>query len=129
MGRAGRRPALSAARLPVRPARDRLRVPRHGLGAPLPGVLARRRAGGSHAALPEIAFARRVRVRLCLGRCLPAPRHALLPQAAVGHPLHPGDGAATAGGQRRRPRHAGARPGRVRRRDQGVVAEIGSAHV
>ena len=48
-------------------------------------------------ALPQGPLVRRVRVRLGLGRRLPAPRPRLLPQAHRRDPVHAGAGAAPAG--------------------------------
>ena len=48
-------------------------------------------AGRCPAPVRQEPFLWRIRVRLGLGRCLPAPRAGVLPQAAVGDPLHAGD--------------------------------------
>ena len=53
---------------------------------------ARRRARRRLPAVPEEPFLRRVRVRLGLGRRLPAPRPALLPEAARRGAVHAGAG-------------------------------------
>ena len=56
---------------------------------------------GAAPALPEDPLVRRVRVRLGLGRRLPAPRPALLPEAAGRGAVHAGARAAAAGARRR----------------------------
>ena len=66
-------------------------------------------AGGRPAALRERPFLRRIRVRLGLGRRLPAQWPRLLPEAAVRDPVHAGDRAAPAGARRRGPRGPGRR--------------------
>src|SRR6185312_13385903 len=60
-------------------------------------------------ALPEGPFLRRVRLRLGLGRCLPAPRAGLLPQAARRRALHARSGGAVAGARRSMAPRAAAR--------------------
>src|SRR6185503_8861869 len=49
-------------------------------------------------ALPEIAFARRVRVRSFLGRCAASRGRTVLSQALVRRAVHAGDGPQAAGG-------------------------------
>ena len=55
---------------------------------------ARAGAGRRAAALCQGPLVRRIRVRLGLGRCLPAPRSPLLPEARRGDSVHAGDGTA-----------------------------------
>src|SRR5690606_16081842 len=93
------------------------------LDSAAPAVARRgRRTGRCGSRLPEAALVRRVRVRLGLGRRIPPPRAALLPEAAVGGPLHAGAGHA-AGSARRVVAHgSGARAARARAFVAAVVA-------
>ena len=99
--RAGRRPRRSCATSTCRAARvGQRRSPRTGWQ---PQFLAVQRGDALRRrlpALPEDALLRRVRVRLGLGRRLPAPRPALLPEAARRRAVHAGAGRAAAGARR-----------------------------
>ena len=66
--------------------------PRHILAHDGAGQAGRRRA-----TLHQVAFARRVRVRPCLGRCAAPRRRSVLSQAALRRAVHAGDGAPAAG--------------------------------
>ena len=108
----GRADALHAPRVPAGAARlGQRRAPRPAGAAlrSLPASAAselRRRLP----AVPEEPLLRRVRVRLGLGRRLPAPRPRLLPEAARRGALHAGAGAAPAGARRA---HRGAAAARA----------------
>ena len=91
------RHALRFARVPARPARLGQRRRQDRVGAALPAPRARRRAGRRVPALPQGPLVRRIRVRLGLGRRLPAPRPRLLPQAHRRDPVHAGARAPPAG--------------------------------
>ena len=81
---------------------SRQRGRRRPAGQPqLPAARARRRDRRRLPALPEGPLVRRVRLRLGLGRRLPAPRPALLPEAARRGAVHAGARAAPAGARRR----------------------------
>ena len=82
---------------------------RHRLGAALPAARGGRRARRRLPALSQGPLLRRVRVRLGLGRRLPAPRPRLLPQAHRRDPVHAGAGAAPAGDDARAAAAAAAR--------------------
>ena len=69
----------------------------HRLGAAVPRPRACRRAGRRLPAVPQGPLLRRVRVRLGLGRRLPAPRPRVLPEAAVRGAVHAGARPAPAG--------------------------------
>ena len=75
-----------------RPARLRQRGARRPAAAAVPGRHETGELRRGPAALRQAPLLRRVRVRLGLGRRLPAPRPRLLPEAAVRHPFHAGTG-------------------------------------
>ena len=117
--------AVHAARVPERAARiaaARRRAPagRRSLLPSMSGDATRRRMP----AVPEGPLVRRIRVRLGLGRRLPAPRPALLPEAAGRGAVHAGARAAPA--RSRRPaRRVLLRAMRV----AGAEAKLSSAHL
>ena len=108
-----RQPSADALRVasntcaPCTPRRSA--VAEHRLGAALPAARGRRRARRRLPALSQGPLVRRVRVRLGLGRRLPAPRPRLLPQAARRGAVHAGAGAAPAGDDARAAPAAAAR--------------------
>ena len=77
--------------------RSRSAVPGTGWAPTWSDDRAQRRAARRMRAVPEGALLRRVRVRLGLGRRLPAPWPGLLPQAARRRAVHAGAGVAPAG--------------------------------
>src|SRR5215470_3026561 len=64
------------------------------MGTALSDCTPRRPTRRRHPAISEITFVRRVRIRLVVGRRLPSPRKALLPQAARRSAVHTGYGPA-----------------------------------
>ena len=129
VGCARRRAALGDAvrldRLPARAPRLGKRGRAHRLGAALPCARARRRAGRRLPALPQGPLVRRVRVRLGLGRRLPASRPRLLPEAARRGALHAGSRPAPAGARER----ASARCFCARSSSSRAAAGLSSAHL
>ena len=97
--------ALHAPRVPAGAARLRQRRGRDRLGNQLLCLRHGDTLVGRLRAVPEEPLLRRVRVRLGLGRRLPAARPALLPQAARRRAVHAGAGQSAAGA---RCRHAPA---------------------
>src|SRR5258706_11214601 len=106
LGCARRTSSAAFARLPACAAGKRLRQCRNRLGALPYHAVAGQPPCRGHAALSEIPFLRRIRIRLGVGGRLPAPPLALLPQAAERRALHAGYRTAPAGFERRRPQHA-----------------------
>src|SRR5215813_859046 len=67
LGSPGRRSTVAFARFSARVARNGVRYARHRLDAALPDRMARRAPCWRDAALSEVAFLRRVRLRLVVG--------------------------------------------------------------
>jgi len=99
-----------------------MRERRHRVAAANPAVTPRRSDGGRHAPFREVAFVRRVCLRLVLGRRARAQRDRLLPQAAVRGPLHAGARFAAA-------RQVRCGAARAHRRGSGARKDSSSLHV
>src|SRR5688572_18371235 len=111
MERAGGPPAVRAARVPVRLDRERLRLATNRLGSAVHPRAARWCSRRRDAALRQIAFLRRVRVRLGVGRGARASRHRVLPQAAERNSVHPGPGPSPPGFRKESAPRSGAGAG------------------
>ena len=112
---------VHAPRVPARAACVRQRERRDRLAGAVPVAAPKRRDRRRLPALPEGAFVRRVRVRLGLGRRLPAAPVALLPEAARCGAVHAGSRSAPARKIPGRSPVAASGDAAVRARGQAVV--------